>query len=99
MYAVWLSKTGQQLATGGEDATVRVWDLTQGGPLSPVILRGHEGRVTGLAPSEDGKMLVSCSLDGTARKWDLDLESLHKKVRETAGRDLSETETLQYDVK
>ncbi len=97
VYAVAISEDGSRLITGGEDGTVRVWDLSQP-RLIPVILRGHEGRVTGLTLSEDGKTLLSGSLDGTVRVWNLDLEYLHQRARKTAGRDLTQTEKVLYAV-
>lgn len=33
--------------------------------------RGHEDRITDLDASADGKWLLSASLDGTVRVWDI----------------------------
>jgi WD40 repeat protein len=57
--------------SGGEDGTVRVWDLlahTGGEPLT-----GHAGPVTSIAVADvDGRAVVtSGGEDGTVRRWDL----------------------------
>jgi WD40 repeat protein len=36
----------------------------------PVVLRGHERGVSGLAFAPDGRSLTSCSFDGTVKLWD-----------------------------
>jgi len=57
--------------SGGDDRTVRVWDLATGQPLH--TLSGHEGRVNAVAVGEvDGRpVAVSGGDDGTVRAWDL----------------------------
>src|SRR5262249_56678796 len=46
---------------------VRVWDLSTG--RESAVLRGHEQDVTDAVFSPDGKVLVTCSRDHTARLW------------------------------
>jgi WD40 repeat protein len=58
--------------TGGDDDTVRVWDLTTGDPIgSP--LTGHTDAVEAVAVTRlDGRpVAVTGSSDRTARLWDL----------------------------
>ena len=49
---------------------VRIWD-THTGTSDGEPLRGHDGAVTGVAYSPDGKRLVSASYEGTVRIWSL----------------------------
>ena len=61
------SPDGRTLATGGDDATIKLWNLAS--RQQTASLRGHTGPVNALAFSQDGKLLASCSGDGTARLW------------------------------
>ena len=45
-------------------------DRTLRHELARVTLSGHEGIITCAAYSRDGKLVVTGSLDGTARLWD-----------------------------
>lgn len=60
------SPDDQLIATCALDRTLRIFDLT-GRCLN--ILRGHTGNVLSLVWSQDGKRLVSSSVDGTVREW------------------------------
>ena len=54
--------------TGSEDKTARLWDLRAKDPAAnPVVLRGHDGKVTAVAISPDNRWLVTGSADNTAR--------------------------------
>ena len=54
---------------GSDDGTVAVWDLQTGARLHE--LTGHQGWVTSVALSGDGRHIVSGSDDGTVAVWDL----------------------------
>ena len=61
------------IVSGGDDGTVRVWDLESGEPvLGP--LTGHDGVVDAVAVGErQGRpVIVSGGGDGTVRVWDLE---------------------------
>ncbi|VDM24634.1 unnamed protein product [Hydatigera taeniaeformis] len=65
------SPDGQLLATGGRDAKVRLWRVVSGG-RAVVTFHEHAGPVTTVAfPATKPKVLLSASLDGTVRAFDL----------------------------
>ena len=66
-WSVAFSPDSRTLATGGNDATIKLWNLAS--LQQTATLRGHTGPVDGLAFSRDGTLLVSASGDGTARLW------------------------------
>ena len=67
--AVSYSPTGDFIATGSSDRTIKIWNQ-QGKLLS--TLTGHQDRVTALAFAPNGKLLVSASADKTLRLWSID---------------------------
>jgi WD40 repeat protein/tetratricopeptide (TPR) repeat protein len=74
-----------RLASGGEDKTIRIWDLVTAAELRR--LEGHRGWVLALAIVGDA-LLASGSNDKTIRLWDIDeglevkrLEGHREKIR------------------
>jgi WD40 repeat protein len=65
VHALALNGTGQLVASGSGDRTIRLWstDGTQG------VLEGHDGSVNSVAFSPDGARLASGSGDRTIKLW------------------------------
>jgi WD40 repeat protein len=57
------------LASASDEGTVKLWDVATG--CGKAALQGDTGRVTSLAISGDGKLLVSGSSKGSAKLWDI----------------------------
>ncbi|KAF9537268.1 WD_REPEATS_REGION domain-containing protein, partial [Mortierella hygrophila] len=67
VYSVVFSPDSQQIAFGGRDTTVRVWDLTRGEEL--LAMKGHTETITSVDYSPCGKLIASASDDETVRLW------------------------------
>lgn len=63
------SPDGRIIATGADDAKLKLWDTTSG--FCYVTFTEHEAPVTGVKFAANGQAVVSCSLDGTVRAFDL----------------------------
>jgi WD40 repeat protein len=72
---------GKTLATGGEDRTIRLWDVASGEERT--VLRGHANLVQALMFSPDGKLLASASKDGTILFWEVGSERLRAPLLQT----------------
>ncbi|GAM19013.1 hypothetical protein SAMD00019534_021880 [Acytostelium subglobosum LB1] len=71
MSALSYSPDGQNIATGGDDAKVKVWNTTSG--YCFVTFSDHEAPVTAVqfSPVASQNAVYSASLDGTVRAYDL----------------------------
>ncbi|KAI1291522.1 hypothetical protein EDD11_008860 [Mortierella claussenii] len=65
--SVVFSISGQQIASGSEDNSVRLWDAQSGAPGH--ILSGHTNVVMSVVYSPSGKLIASGSWDETVRLW------------------------------
>ena len=64
-----ISGDGRRLLTGGDDRTLKYWDVATGKLLDSFA--GHADTVTCVAFSHDGRRAVSGSYDRTVRLWGL----------------------------
>ncbi|CAB4062887.1 PWP2 [Lepeophtheirus salmonis] len=63
------SRDGIMVATGGSDGKVKVWNSSSG--FCFVTFSEHSSPVSGVAFTSNNKALISSSLDGTVRAFDL----------------------------
>ncbi|EDW85819.1 uncharacterized protein Dwil_GK22940 [Drosophila willistoni] len=69
MICIAYSSDGQYIATGGEDSKVKLWNTQNS--FCFVTFSEHTSGVTGVQFSRNKKFLVSSSLDGTVRAFDI----------------------------
>ncbi|RKP07083.1 WD40 repeat-like protein [Thamnocephalis sphaerospora] len=69
MNVVAFSPDGQNIATGGDDGKVKVWSAASG--FCFVTFAEHDAAVTGVEFVKNGQVLLSSSLDGTVRAYDM----------------------------
>ncbi len=67
--AIAFSADDKQIVGGGAEGVVRIWDVATIGEVR--VLRAHTGWVTGVAYAPDGRTVLSCSVDKTARVFEL----------------------------
>ncbi|OLP18236.1 hypothetical protein BST81_11805 [Leptolyngbya sp. 'hensonii'] len=73
--ALALSPDRQWVATGGDDRTIRIWDVQTGKPvwtIGSALTQGtHRGTIAGLVFTPDHQTLISSSIDSTLKFWNL----------------------------
>ena len=67
VHGVAYSPDGKTIASGSQDATIKLWDPTTGRERCTLV--GHTGRVVALTFSPDGTILASADSRGTIRLW------------------------------
>jgi COMPASS component SWD3 len=75
---VAISPDGQSLASGGDDKTIRLWNLKTGQLLRTIT--GHPDGIKSLVFSPDGKILVSSGDAGNVRVWNVQTGQLIRSL-------------------
>ncbi|KAH9386155.1 coatomer subunit alpha [Nematocida major] len=60
----------ETFATGGDDSTIRIWEVTQDGVVEKETLQGHHSHVSALCYTK-ADTLISNSEDGTMKVWNV----------------------------
>jgi hypothetical protein len=61
---------GSKVVSGGQDKTIRIWDVKTGKEL--VIIKAHDEYVSSIAISPNGRQIASASADKTVKLWDFE---------------------------
>jgi WD40 repeat protein len=72
--------TPDWIITAGRSEDIKVWDRNTGKLFH--VYDGHYEEITGLVIMNDGKQVISVSIDGTVRTWSLTKGDLEKARRE-----------------
>jgi TIR domain-containing protein/WD40 domain-containing protein len=69
---VAIAPNGTQVVSGGDDGSVRLWELSSGRELHKLAgSSGHLGKVFDVAVSPNSRVALSGGADRTAKLWDL----------------------------
>ncbi len=82
--SVAIAPDGCRGLSGGDDRTLRLWDLTSGECLR--TFEGHSAPVSSVAISPDGRWGLSGSGDKTLRMWDLSSGQCLRKFEDVSDR-------------
>jgi WD40 repeat protein len=81
--AIGVRSAGREVVVA-TDKSFGVWDLVRGAQVRE--FRGHEGSISELVVSRDGKRVVSSGTDGTVRVWDANTGRLLRTLTGHKGR-------------
>src|SRR5882724_917977 len=76
---VAFSLTGQYLASGSDDTTIRLWEVSTGRVYR--VLTGDFGAITAVAFSPDSRILASASKDQTVKLWDVESGAERRTIK------------------
>ncbi len=84
VHAVAISPDGQAIASGSNDNTVKLWQLSSGKLIRTFgrWFSGHSNMVNAVAFSSDGQLLASASSDETIKLWQI---TTGKEIRTFTG--------------
>ncbi len=71
VWSVAISPDGKTLASGSEDNTIRLWDITTGEQLTTIT--GHTAPVKCVNFSPDGTKVASSTDDGAVFIWEINI--------------------------
>jgi WD40 repeat protein len=77
-------KVGGILASGNDDHTVKLWDVSTGQCYK--TLGGHTNAICAIAWSPDGRAIASGSSDRTVKLWDIRTEECRQTLKGHASR-------------
>jgi transcription initiation factor TFIID subunit 5 len=75
-----MSPDGRYMASGDEDGTIMMWDLSTARCITPLM--GHNSCVWSLSYSGEGSLLASGSADCTVKLWDVTSSTKLTKAEE-----------------
>jgi len=94
-----LSSDGRYVITACRDENVRVWDSSSGEIMA--VFEGHFDDVTGLAIIYDSNVrrdaIISVSLDGTVRKWQIDDSEMQKTLLKKDKKEVQESNVVSNE--
>ena len=71
IFRIFFMRSNNQLASGSEDGSIKLWDAIDGKCLN-TITKAHAGNpITSVKFSRNGRYLLSCGLDSAGRLWDM----------------------------
>lgn len=76
---------GKSLISCGDDAFIRVWDLSLGEEVA--LLKSHKRQIERLALSPDGNLLAAASSDQSVLLWDMERRAVARTISKLIFRD------------